>query len=171
MIQEKTRRGFTLIELLVVVLIIGILAAVALPQYQKAVEKARFAAFIPLIKAVADAKSIYYLENGNWPEKFEVLSVEIPKEFKITDSDEYKQAATNSSKKQTIYLEGNEHRVKGSMSLLDGSEVSYYIPSSEFKAATLCGGTPDKRGEQFCQSLPGAVYLNTAYSLSWWKIR
>jgi len=70
--------AFTLIELLVVVLIIGILAAVALPQYQKAVERARASEAFPLLKAVQQAAQTHYLANGDYPEKFDELAVEIP---------------------------------------------------------------------------------------------
>ena len=68
-------KAFTLIELLVVVLIIGILAAVAVPQYQKSVDKARMSNLVTMTKAVVDAQEIYYLANGNYTDKWEDLSV------------------------------------------------------------------------------------------------
>ncbi len=58
--------GFTLIELLVVVLIIGILSAVTLPQYTKAVEKSRLTEVQIIAKSLQDAIDIYLLENGKF---------------------------------------------------------------------------------------------------------
>ncbi len=62
--MTNTNRAFTLIELLVVVLILGILAAIALPQYQFAVEKSRVTEAITVLNAFAKGIDVYVLEHG-----------------------------------------------------------------------------------------------------------
>ena len=62
----KNKKGFTLIEMLVVVLIIGILAGIALPQYQMAVTKAKVASILPLMRRWYDALAEFKLQHGNY---------------------------------------------------------------------------------------------------------
>ena len=71
-------KAFTLIELLVVILIIGILAAIALPQYKKAVYKTKFTQAIQIGEEIASAEERHYLVNGKYTINLEELDITIP---------------------------------------------------------------------------------------------
>ena len=75
-----TTNGFTLIELLIVVLIIGILTAIALPQYQMTVGKAQFSTLKSVTKYAAEFAQLYYLSHGTYGGSSSALTKEIPSE-------------------------------------------------------------------------------------------
>ena len=69
------RKGFTLIELLVVVLIMGILASVAMPQYFKSVEKSRATEAVDALSAIASAQERYYMQKGTYTQDLSQLDI------------------------------------------------------------------------------------------------
>ena len=80
----RTTRGFTLIELLIVVLIIGILTAIAVPQYQLAIDKSRTIPYIQLAKQIIRAQQVYFLDHGKYANTFDVLDIDATKLCPIT---------------------------------------------------------------------------------------
>ena len=71
------KSGFTLIELLVVVLIIGILAAIALPQYEKAIIRTRMAGVKQTLYQLKQAEQSYYLANGSYTKDLTALDIDV----------------------------------------------------------------------------------------------
>ena len=77
--MRRTRAaGFTLMELLIVVIIVGILASVALPQFSKMTRRARAAEGTNLVGAVLTAEWVYYQEQGGFTATVGDLLVDLP---------------------------------------------------------------------------------------------
>jgi len=74
--KNVDKHGFTLVELLIVVLIIGILSAVALPQYQKAVARAKYARLKVMGTKIAEVERLYYWQHARWTTDFSELDLD-----------------------------------------------------------------------------------------------
>ena len=105
--------GFTLIELLVVVLIIGILATVALPQYNKAVKKAQGVEVLTALDALNSSLTTYYLEHGTYEGAgTDTLSADIPelRHFRYAVGCDSRSYQTGSKQFNSSYLQTRSHR-------------------------------------------------------------
>ena len=97
------KKAFTLIELLVVVLIIGILAAIALPQYQVAVTRTQYIQLMQVVDTLWQGQQNYFLTNGSYATDVDALDISLPAGYsvqglKITyDWGECTNAATNAN--------------------------------------------------------------------------
>ncbi len=167
--------GFTLIELLVVILIIGILASVSLPQYEKAVFKSRYSAMIPLVKTLAAAQESYFMANGHYTTDFSELDVEIPSSFTPTSK-------TYASFGGSVYANADESIYVGmAMDNANIMGVQFFFPEKHvgyriaFQNGQIWVGDV-KKGVNYCiemnlawnQYCSWLVNSPTAVVLNWW---
>ncbi|MBO7238320.1 MAG: prepilin-type N-terminal cleavage/methylation domain-containing protein [Elusimicrobiaceae bacterium] len=145
-------QAFTLIELLVVVLIIGILAAIALPQYQKAVLKARLATVKNITEAVGTAQEIYYLANGAYAAKLSDLDVQFPGGGSVNEDDDTitydwgKCKITDPSSSSCQYTIGSGKWF---------AYLVYHNTGNSFASQRMCQAPKDSIYEKICMSDTG----------------
>lgn len=70
---ENSQKGFTLIEMMIVISIIGILATIALPNFQKSIIRAKETSLRQSLFVMRDVIDQYYGDNGKYPESLEIL--------------------------------------------------------------------------------------------------
>lgn len=116
--RTKRRKGFTLVELLVVVIILGILATISVPTYNRLIKRSRVADGLNVLDLLATAQDKYYIQHGKYSTGLAELNVPI-KEHRvpnpnapytniITKNFTYDKGGSNQNTSNCIFAHSND---------------------------------------------------------------
>ena len=148
--QNGYPKGFTLIELLVAVLIIGILAAVAMPQYQLMVDRTHAAKLLPILTQARLAQKRYYLEHGSYATAWDQLDVDFTALSKNYTSGGYQFFGPHNSK---FILSTNEIQIHPDTTI--AYYIAYYYKALDGLKMCRVTNVADKKAIQLCKKLTG----------------
>ena len=160
----ETNKAFTLIELLVVVLIIGILAAIAVPQYQTAVDKSNYSAMMHLAKAINQAEELFYTTNGYYTKNLDDLDISLPNKDNLPTIENDNRYLINRGGFQlrggytsAIYFDNNDKRIAAYTTYWKHAE-GY----DNYGARCVTYYDNQKRGEAICEGLGGILMSSSS---------